>query len=75
VGTSFNVEIVKNDTIHKVAFLKIKNTSFLNDFFISCSKKGVFFESNFISILPGVKEIPFSYDVIPTIADFKFKWR
>ena len=75
LSTSFTVEIIKNDTIHKVALLRIKNTSFLNDFFISCSKKGVFFETNFISILPGVKEIAFSYDVIPTIADFKFKWR
>ncbi len=71
----FSIEINNLDTIKKTAQLKIKSTAFLNDFWITSSLNEVFFEENFISVLPGEKTVKFHFNSIPTLKDFNFKWR
>lgn len=75
VRSNFIVEIIKLDTVKKTASLKISTSSFLNDFWITNNKGGVYFNQNFFPLLPGVKEIEFQFDTIPSINDFVFKWR
>ena len=75
VRSNFIVEIIKLDTVKKTASLKISTSSFLNDFWITNNKGGVYFNQNFFPLLPGVKEIEFQFDTIPLINDFVFKWR
>lgn len=72
---NFNVELTNIDTINKTAILKVKTISFLTDFWVTSSKKGVYFENNFVSLLPGTKEFLFHFETIPTMNDFTFKWR
>ncbi len=75
IRTNFNVELTNLDKIGKTAILKVKSVSFLTDFWVSSSKKGVFFENNFIPILPGEKELLFHFETIPSLEDFVYKWR
>jgi beta-mannosidase len=72
---NFNVELTNIDTINKTAILKVKTIAFLTDFWVTSSKKGVYFENNFVSLLPGTKEFLFHFETIPTLNDFTFKWR
>jgi len=73
--SQFNVEIIKMDTLKKTAVLKIKSAVFINDLWITSSKKEIYFEDNFVPILPGVREIKFHFDTIPVLKDLIFKWR
>lgn len=73
--SQFNVEITSVDTLKKIAVLKIKSAAFLNDFWITSSIKEIYFEDNFVPILPGVREIKFHFNTIPMVKDLLFKWR
>jgi beta-mannosidase len=72
---SFKIELIDIDTLTRTATIKLKSTVFLADFWISSNKKGVQFETNFFSMLPGTKEIKINFTELPSLEDFKFKWR
>jgi beta-mannosidase len=72
-----DVKIVVEDIneLTKTAVLKIENSAFLADFWIFSSELGVRFDHNFIQLLPGEHRIQISFDALPKLRDFDFKFR
>jgi beta-mannosidase len=69
-----SVEIKSIDEIHKTARIKITNSAFLQNFWISSLKLGVRFDSNFEHLLPGEHWIDIQFDELPLKEDFILHW-
>lgn len=62
------------DTVARTAVISIENKHFVKDFWLTSSKFGVRFKSNFLNLIPGVHLIEISFDEIPEVGDFEMKW-
>lgn len=57
------------DSISKKGTVTIENTCFLNSLWLTSNKNGVFFEQNYVHLLPGKHVIPFTSEFPITMAD------
>jgi len=62
------------DPISKTAIISIENKRFVKDFWLTSSKFGVRFKSNFLNLIPGEHLIEISFDELPEVGDFEMKW-
>jgi beta-mannosidase len=63
------------DTINKTGIIEINTTQFLADFWLYSNREGVRFDKNFLQLLPGRHAIKISFEKIPELSDFGFKYR
>lgn len=68
-------KILENDTINKTIVLEIENTHFVQDFWITSTKLGLKYSSNFIDYLPGKHQVKIEYIDPISLEDLKFFWR
>jgi beta-mannosidase len=59
----------------KTADLEFENTSFLEDFWLYSTKKGIRFSTNFESYLPGKHCIKITFETVPEGKDFMYQSR
>lgn len=62
------------DTIAKTALISVENKRFVRDFWLTSSKFGVRYKSNFMNLIPGEHLIEISFDQLPEVGDFEMKW-
>jgi beta-mannosidase len=70
-----SVALSNIDEHNKRAELIIENESFLSDFWIYSTQNGVRFDSNFSDLLPGKHVVPITFESLPQLSDFQYKFR
>ena len=63
------------DTINKTAVIEINNDKFLADFWLYSNREGVRFDQNFIQLLPGKHLFTITFESLPLLEDFNYKFR
>ena len=63
------------DTINKTAIIEINNDKFLADFWLYSNREGVRFDQNFIQLLPGKHLFTITFESLPLLEDFNYKFR
>jgi beta-mannosidase len=63
------------DTINKTAVIEINNDKFLADFWLYSNREGVRFDKNFIQLLPGKHLFTITFESLPLLEDFNYKFR
>ena len=69
------LNIKSMDTATKTAVIEVNTTQFLADFWLYSSQLGLRFDKNFLQLLPGKHLFTVTFDKIPTLADFSYKYR
>jgi beta-mannosidase len=63
------------DTINKTAVIEIDNDKFLADFWLYSNQEGLRFDKNFIHLLPGKHLFTITFESLPLLEDFNYKFR
>jgi len=63
------------DSINKTAVIEIDNDKFLADFWLYTNREGVRFDQNFIHLLPGKHFFSITFESLPLLEDFNYKFR
>ena len=63
------------DTINKTAVIEINNDKFLADFWLYSNREGVRFDKNFIHLLPGKHLFTITFESLPLLEDFQYRFR
>ena len=63
------------DTINKTAVIEINNDKFLADFWLYSKQAGVRFDKNFIQLLPGKHLFTITFESLPLLEDFNYRFR
>ncbi len=68
-------KIISNDTLNKKIILEIENSEFVEDFWVTSTKLGLKYSTNFNDYLPGKHRIEISYSDDLKMEDLLFFWR
>ena len=63
------------DTINRTAVIEVDNDKFLADFWLYSKDLGVHLDNNFIHLLPGKHFFTITFESIPLLTDFNYKFR
>ena len=63
------------DTVNKTAVIEINNDKFLADFWLYSNQEGVRFDQNFIHLLPGNHFFTITFESLPLLEDFNYRFR
>ena len=63
------------DTINKTAIIEINNDKFLADFWLYSNQEGLRFDQNFIHLLPGNHFFTITFESLPLLEDFNYRFR
>jgi len=63
------------DSVNKTAVIEIKNDKFLADFWLYSNREGVRFDQNFIHLLPGKHFFTITFESLPLLEDFNYRFR
>ena len=69
------IKLNEIDTINKTAIIEINNDKFLADFWLYSKQEGVRFDQNFIHLLPGKHLFTITFESLPLLEDFNYRFR
>jgi beta-mannosidase len=72
---SVSYEIANIDADAQTAVLVVKNKEVIQDLWITSTKLGVHFDSNFVDLIPGEHRFEFTFRELPQKSDLQLFWR
>jgi beta-mannosidase len=63
------------DSVNKTVVIEINNDKFLADFWLYSNREGVRFDKNFIHLLPGKHLFTITFESLPLLEDFNYRFR
>ena len=69
------IKLNEIDTINKTAIIEINNDKFLADFWLYSKQEGERFDQNFIHLLPGKHLFTITFESLPLLEDFNYRFR
>lgn len=76
-ASDLNLKVILSDTQKGQGKLVVKTNKYVRNLWLYSIQNGVHLDANFLDLLPGNYEIPFTYDAgstAPVLGDFNFKF-